>query len=175
MLFRSNAKAYNEIGIRDVVVTGPCHTPWPHNFSRYIDGKRVMEAVTFEECVKSMETVIDTLNNTNNGKTYAYVGPFGMVTSINPSGPTTLNELTQLTEHDKIQAREMLRVAKEKNTRIHTDCFGGMVKLAMEDLDHAVLGPHVHLQHCSLLSDEEVDVIAQTGTNISAEIGRAHV
>ena len=167
----NNAKAYNEIGVRDIVVTGPCHTPWPHNFSRWVDGKRVMKAVTFEECVKSLEKVIETLNNTNNGKTYAYVGPFGVITSINPSGATPYSELTHLTEHDKHQAREMLRVAKEYNTRIHTDCFGGMIKLAMEDLDHAVLGPNVHIQHCSLLSDEEVDVIAATGTHVSAAGG----
>ena len=167
----NNAKAYAEIGLRNIIATGPCHTPWPHNFSRWVDGKRLMKAVSFEDCVKSMETVIQTLNRTNNNKTFAYVGPFGMVTSINPSGATPYEQLTHLTDHDKHQAREMLRVAKELDTRIHTDCFGGMVKLAMEDLDHAVLGPHVHIQHCTLLSDEEVDVLAATGTHVSAAGG----
>jgi cytosine/adenosine deaminase-related metal-dependent hydrolase len=59
----------------------------------------------------------------------------------------------------------MLRVAKEYNTRIHSDCFGGMIYLAMQDLDNMILGPHVHIQHCSRLSDEEVKVLADTGTH----------
>lgn len=160
----NNAKAYAEVGVRDIVVTGPCHTPWPHNFSRWVDGKRVLSSVTFETCVKSLETVIKTLNNTNNGKTFAFVGPFGIVTSIDPSGATPIESLTTLTEHDKRQAKEMRRVAKEYNTRIHSDAFGGMIKLAMQDPENALLGPNVHVQHCTNLSDEEIKVLVDTGT-----------
>ena len=163
----NNAKAYAEVGIRDIVCTGPCHTPWPHNFSRWSGGTRLMQSVSFEHVVKSLETVIKTLNNTNNGKTFAYVAPFGIITSINPSGATPKGQLSQLTEHDKLQAKEIQRIAKEYDTRIHSDCFGGMVYLAMQDLDNAVLGPHVHVQHCSQLSDEEVQVLADTGTQVS--------
>jgi len=167
----NNARGYAEVGIRDIVCTGPCHVPWPHNFSRWHDGKRVMRAVGFEEAVKSLETVIKTLNNTNGGKTFAYVTPFGIVTSINPSGATPREQLTALTEHDKLQAREMLRVAKEYDTRIHSDCFGGMLYLAMQDLDNALLGPNVHVQHCSRLSDDEVKLLADTGTHASVAPG----
>jgi cytosine/adenosine deaminase-related metal-dependent hydrolase len=78
---------------------------------------------------------------------------------------TPRDQLTSLTAHDKLQAKEMLRVAKEYNTRIHSDCFGGMLYLAMQDLDNAVLGPHVHVQHCSHLGDEEIKVLADTGTH----------
>ncbi|MFD0619901.1 amidohydrolase family protein [Paenibacillus sp. GCM10027629] len=167
----NNAKAYAEVGIRDIVCSGPSHVPWPHNFSRWSGGKRTLYSVSFEQAVSSLEKVIKTLNNTNGGKTYAYVTPFGMVTSINPSGATPKEKLTKLTEHDKLQAREMLRIAKEYNTRIHSDCFGGMLYLAMQDLDNAVLGPHVHLQHCSYLSDEEVKILADTGTHATAAPG----
>jgi len=167
----NNAKAYAEVGIRDIVATGPCHVPWPHNFSRWSNGKRVMRAVGFGEVVKSLETVIKTLNNTNGSKTFAYVTPFGIVTSINPSGATPREQLTVLTEHDKLQAREMLRVAKEYDTRIHSDCFGGMLYLAMQDLDNALLGPNVHVQHCSRLSDDEVKLLADTGTHASLAPG----
>ena len=124
--------------------------------------------MTFDQAVKSLESIIKTLNNTNGGRTFAYVTPFGIVTSINPSGATPLERLTTLTEHDKLQAREMLRVAKELDTRIHSDCFGGMLVLAKEDLPHAVLGPQVHVQHCSGLTQDKVEVLADTGTHASA-------
>ena len=172
----NHAKAYAEMGIRCIVCTGPCHVPWPHNFSRWVDGTRHMRAVRFDEVVSSLHQVIDALHNTNNGKTYAFVTPFGMVTSINPSGPTPFDQLTKLTEHDIHQAAVMAKVAKEHNTRIHTDCFGGMIQLAMQDPKHALLGPHVHVQHCSELSDEEVQVLADTGTHAAvAAYSRAPV
>jgi len=167
----NNAKGYAEVGIRDIVCTGPCHVPWPHNFSRWQNGKRVTRAVSFEEVVKSLEIVVKTLNNTNGGKTFAYVTPFGIVTSINPSGATPKEQLTVLSEHDKKQAKEMLRVAKEYDTRIHSDCFGGMLYLAMQDFENALLGPQVHVQHCSRLSDDEVKLLADTGTCASVAPG----
>jgi len=41
----------------------------------------------------------------------------------------------------------------------------------MQDLENAVLGPHVHVQHCSRLSDDEVKLLADTGTHASAAPG----
>lgn len=167
----NNAKAYNEVGIRDIVVTGPCHIPWPHNFSRWVDGKRVFKQVSYEECLESLEEVIKTLNNTNNGKTYAYVGPFGLVTSIDPSNSTPLEELTTLTEHDIRQAKDMRRIADKYNTRIHTDAFGGMVRLAAQDMDSALFGPDVHLQHCTNFAPDEIEILAKTGTHCTVSGG----
>nr|WP_307992099.1 amidohydrolase family protein [uncultured Niameybacter sp.] len=161
----NNAKAYNEVGIRNVICTGPGHIPWPHNFSRYEDGKRVMKSVSFEQVVESLEEVIKQLHKTNNEKTFVSVTPFGVVTSINPSGATPKEQLTTLTEHDMNQAKAMLEIARKYNVRIHTDCFGGMLHLAKQDLSNAVLGPHVHVQHCSYLDDEEIDLLVQTGTH----------
>lgn len=161
----NNAKAYNEVGIRDIVCTGPCHVPWPHNFSRYKDGKRIMKSVSFDEVVESLEEVIKQLHKKNNEKTLVSVTPFGIITSINPSGATPREQLTALTEHDIMQAKVMLKIADKYNVRIHSDCFGGMLHLAKQDLKNAVLGPHVHVQHCSYLEDEEIDILAKTGTH----------
>lgn len=167
----NNAKAYAEVGIRNIVVTGPCHTPWPHNFSRWTDGKRTMNNVSYEKCIQSLETVIESLNNTNNGKTFAFVGPFGIVTSIDPSDSTPLDKITTLSEHDKTQAKDMLRIAQKYNTRIHSDAFGGMIHLAAQDLENAILGPNVHVQHCTDLSDFEIQILAKTGTHASVSSG----
>ena len=161
----NNAKAYNEVGIRNVVCTGPCHVPWPHNFSRYENGKRVMKSVSFEETLKSLEEVIKALHGKNNEKTFVSVTPFGIITSINPSGATPKEELTALTDHDIIQAKAILKMADKYNVRIHSDCFGGMLHLAKQDLENAVLGPHVHVQHCTNLDDEEIDILVKTGTH----------
>ena len=52
----NNAKAYAEVGVKDIVCTGPCHTPWPHRFSRYVNGERHMSEVSYET-VLEMTTI----------------------------------------------------------------------------------------------------------------------
>ena len=44
----NNARAYAEVGVKDIVCTGPCHVPGPHRFSRYEDVKRVKKEVSYE-------------------------------------------------------------------------------------------------------------------------------
>ncbi|NCB29597.1 MAG: hypothetical protein EOM63_07530, partial [Clostridia bacterium] len=163
----NNARGYAEVGVRDIVCAGPQHTPWPHNFSDWKDGVRVRKQVSFEQVCDSLEEVISTLHNTNEGKTLAYVAPFGLITSINPSGATPESELTLLTEHDVRQARAMRRIADKYRTRIHTDCFGGMIRLAMQQPDDMLLAPDVHVQHCTALYDDEIEAQAKSGASAS--------
>lgn len=163
----NNARAYAEIGVRDIVCTGPQHTPWPHHFSRWADGERIRTSVTFEQVCDSLEEVISVLHGANGGKTLAYVAPFGLVTSINSSGATPVDELTHLTEHDIRQAVAMRRIADKYRTRIHTDCFGGMIHLANQRPDVMLLAPDVHVQHCTALDDEEIEILAHSKASAS--------
>ena len=163
----NNAKAYAEVGVKDIVCTGPCSLPWPHRFSRYEDGKRVKKEISYKEMLDSLETVVKELNHSNDGMTRAYVAPFGVVTSVDPSAPTPADKCVSLTEHDKRQARDMRRIAEKYNTRIHTDAFGGMIHLAYQDKENALLGPDVHLQHCTGLSFDEALILQKTDTHVS--------
>ena len=58
----------------------------------------------------------------------------------------------------------MRRIAEKYSTRIHTDAFGGMIHLAYQDKENALLGPDVHLQHCTGLSFDEAMILAKTDT-----------
>ena len=168
---QNHARAYAEMGLREIVCTGPCAPPWPHRFSRWVDGERVMEEVSFEEVIKSLESVIATLDHTSGDRIRAFVTPFGALTSTNPSGPTPADQLTGLTELDRLQAREMRRIARAYGTRIHTDAFGGTVWLAYQDKENALLGPDVLLQHCIGLSRDEIKILADTGTHVGSSPG----
>lgn len=167
----NNAKAYAEVGVKDVVCTGPCHTPWPHRFSRYVNGERKRAEISYETVLESLDTVISELDHANDDRTRAYVAPFGVVTSVDPSAPTPADRCVRLTEHDLRQARDMRRIAEKYNTRIHTDAFGGMIHLAYQDKEHALLGPDVHLQHCTGLSFDETKILADTDTHVSVAPG----
>lgn len=167
----NNARGYAEVGVKNIVCTGPCSLPWPHRFGRIVNGERQVSEVSYDKMLYSLEAVIEQLNNSNNGKTKAYVTPFGVVTSVDPSAPTPADRCVTITEHDLIQAKDMRRIAKKYNTRIHTDAFGGMIYLAYQDKENALLGPDVHLQHCTGLSFDEVMIVKETGTNICCAPG----
>ena len=171
----NNAKGYAEVGVRDIVCTGPCSLPWPHRFSRWENGKRVTKEVAYEQVLDSLETVIQELNHANGDRTRAYVTPFGAITSIEVSGPTGADRVIAPTEWDLYQAKEMRRIAAKYNTRIHTDAFGGMVRLASMDKENALLGPDVHLQHCTGLTMDEVVILQKTDTHVSFAPGMRQI
>ena len=171
----NHAKAYAETGVREVVCTGPCNPPWPHLFSRWIDGKRVTKEVTYDEVLKGAEGVIEALNHANDDLTRAFITPFVIVTSVDPSNPTSPAKLFGLNDHDLYQAKRIREIARKYKTRIHSDAFGGMIHLAIQDKENALLGPDVHLQHCRGISFDEAKILAETGTNVSASPGFTQV
>lgn len=163
----NHAKAYNEVGIREIVCTGPANPVWPKLYSRWKDGKRMTKEVEYEDVLKGAEAVIEALHHANGDRTRAFITPFVIVTSIEGSGPTPPSRLHQLTDHDRYQARKIREIARKHETRIHSDAFGGMIHMAVQDKDYALLGPDVHLQHCRGISFDEARILADTGTNVS--------
>ncbi|WP_026584124.1 amidohydrolase family protein [Bacillus sp. J33] len=171
----NHAKAYAETGVREVVCTGPCNPPWPHLFSRWIGDKRITKEVAYEEVLHGAEAVVEALHHANEDRTRAFITPFVIVPSVEPSGPTSPARLNQLTEHDLDQAKKIREIARKYNTRIHSDAFGGMIHLAVQDWENALLGPDVHLQHCRGISFSEAKILAETGTNVSVSPGFSQI
>ena len=172
-----HAAGYGAVGVREVVCTGPCHPPWPHPVSYWRDGKKLDRMVTFDEVMAGAEAAIEACHGAHEGRVRAFVTPFTILTSIDPSNPTPADQATTLTDHDRLQARRVRRLAEKHKTRIHSDAFGGMVRLAARD-EAALLGPDVHLQHCRGITVDEVEILARTGTHVTHAPGwgdaRAH-
>ena len=57
-------------------------------------------------------------------------------------------------------------IARRQRVRIHTEAFGGMIRLAAQS-DDALLGPDVHVQHCKGISFEEAQILAETKTTVT--------
>jgi 5-methylthioadenosine/S-adenosylhomocysteine deaminase len=161
----NHARAYAEVGVREIVAVGPCAPPWPHKFSRWVDGRRVEHDVTFEEALAGAEAAIETWNHGANDRIRVFITPFTIVPSLISSGPTPVDQSPILEPHDKLQSRRIREIASKYKTRIHSDAFGGMVRLAAQD-DNGLLGPDVLIQHCLGISNEEVNIIAKTDTRV---------
>ena len=160
----NHAKAYSEVGLREVVCTGPGAPPWPHPVSYWDTGTREKRMVSFDEVMAGTESVIETWNHGANDRIRVFVTPFTIITSLDPSNPTAPDAATTLTEHDRLQSRRVRELAARYGTRIHTDAFAGMVRLAAKD-EWALLGPDVHIQHLRGISLQEVQILAETGTH----------
>jgi 5-methylthioadenosine/S-adenosylhomocysteine deaminase len=169
-----HARSYGEVGVREILCTGPCHPPWPHPVSYWRDGRRVDREVTFDEVMAGAEAAIEACHGAHDGRVRAFVTPFTILTSVDPSNPTPPELATTLTEHDRLQARRVRALAEKYSTRIHSDAFGGMVRLASRD-EAALLGPDVHLQHCRGIGVDEVEILASTGTHVTHAPGPGDV
>ena len=161
---KAQTDGYAEVGVRNFLAVGPNGGPWPHRLSSYKDGERIKKEVTYEEAIASLETIVQKLHGANNAMTQILVAPYQIVTSI--AAGTESDMLEKITKEDLRNTKELWAIAKKYNTRIHTDAFRGMIKLAAED-PHAFLGPNVHIQHCFGISLDEVDILAKTKTNVS--------
>jgi 5-methylthioadenosine/S-adenosylhomocysteine deaminase len=161
----NHARAYSEVGTREIVAVGPCAPPWPHKFSRWVGGQRVERDVPFEEALAGAEAAIEAWNHGASDRIRVFITPFTIVPSLNSSETTPPDIAVRLQPHDKLQSRRIRDIAAKYKTRIHSDAFGGMVRLAAQD-EYGLLGPDVHLQHCRGISNEEVGILARTDTRV---------
>lgn len=166
----NHAKGYDEVGVRGIEAVGPSNPPYPRKFTRIVNGKKVERMVTFDELMEGAENAISEILSWNNPRLRAYIAPFVMVPSGEPSGLSWPDVVTNLTRQDRYMTQRVREVAKKYHTRIHTEAFGGMIRVAATD-ENALLGPDVHVHHCLGLSVDEIAILAQTGTNVTSSPG----
>ncbi|MDW9596515.1 amidohydrolase family protein [Sinorhizobium meliloti] len=163
----NHARAYSELGLREIICVGPAGLPWPQSVTRWESGRPERRSVSFEEMIEGAEAVIESLNGTADGRIKVFLTPFTIVPSVEPSNASTPDLAVNLTENDRMQARRIRETARKWGVRIHSDAFAGQIRMAWQDRENALLGPDVHLQHCWGISHEEIDILAETGTHVT--------
>lgn len=163
----NHARAYSELGLREIICVGPAGLPWPHPVTRWESGRPERRSVSFDEMIEGAEAVIETLNGSADGRIKVFLTPFTIVPSVEPSNASTPDFAVNLTENDRMQARRVRETARKWGVRIHSDAFAGQIRMAFQDKENAILGPDVHLQHCWGISHEEIDILAETGTHVT--------
>lgn len=163
----NHARAYSELGLREIICVGPAGLPWPQTVTRWESGRPQRHAVDFEQMLAGAESVIETLHGTAEGRIKVFLTPFTIVPSVEPSNASTPDCAVSLTAQDRMQARRIRETARKWGVRIHSDAFAGQVRMAFQDKENALLGPDVHLQHCWGISHEEIDILAETGTHVT--------
>lgn len=163
----NHARAYSEIGLREIICTGPAGLPWPREVTRWETGTPTRRSISFSEMMEGAEAAIQTLDGTDDGRIRVYLTPFTIVPSIDPSNISTPDQAVFLTPDDRMHARAVRELARKYGIRLHSDAFAGHIRLAFQDKENALLGPDIHLQHCWGISPAEIDILAETGTPVT--------
>lgn len=163
----NHARAYSQIGLREIICTGPAGLPWPRPVTRWETGRPVRRSISFTEMMEGAEAAIQELNGSDEGRISVYLTPFTIVPSIDPSNISTPDQAVKLTADDRMHARAVRELARKHDVRLHSDAFAGHIRLAAQDEENALLGPDIHLQHCWGISPGEIDILAATGTHVT--------
>jgi cytosine/adenosine deaminase-related metal-dependent hydrolase len=147
------------VGTRSVVAIGPTRPPHPRTYARFVDGKAVERPVAYEEQIATCTTLIERWHGKHGGRTnIALITPTLRAEHQDDLGPEDLAKA-------RAQAREVAAIARERGLVFTQDGHTrGSVAYAKA---LGVLGPNALLSHSTALTDDEIRIVADTGTHIA--------
>lgn len=150
--------AIEDVGVRWFLGVGPRRGPFPSTFTNWTGEVSEDVQVPFEKQLEVSEALIRKWDNAANGRLrMAVVSP-----TISPSQNLTGTALQTV----KDQARAARELSKRYNVLFLQDGHTrGTVKFANDEL--GLLGKDVILSHATELTEEEIRLVASTGTRIS--------
>jgi cytosine/adenosine deaminase-related metal-dependent hydrolase len=127
-----------------------------------------------EDYLRVSEKVIRNWHNKREKKIQVWLGEY-WVGGIGAVGcfKTTMTDykITQPTDQDLTLSKGIgtaIRELMDKyETHMHTHASQGQIKFAYKAGDHVWLGPDVLAAHCRGLTDEEIKILAKTGTKVA--------
>ncbi len=142
------------VGTRDILGIGPANPPWPKQYKHWRKDGIISGEYDLHQALETTEKVLKTWRTEDFGRALVHVSPsrIGNIPGLEP----------HMIEY---QTREVVRLAKEYDTMINAHAYAGNIIYASKHLD--VLGPNLVLAHCTGISDEEVKILAATGTHVS--------
>jgi 5-methylthioadenosine/S-adenosylhomocysteine deaminase len=155
----AHCEGVREVGTRSVVAVGPTRPPHPRTYARFVDGKAVDRPVTFEEQFETCQTLIRTWHGKEGGRlNIALITPTLRAEHVEELGQANLDEAIR-------QARMTADLAREAGLVFTQDGHTkGSVAYANE---LGILGPNALLSHSTNLTEDEIRIVADTGTNIA--------
>lgn len=147
----ANLAGSSEVGIRQFSGIGFADGPWPKTARQYrSDGSFTDVTVTLEDAAAVTEESVKKL-----------AGKYPRGTAI--VAPGRMGKRPEMTEEENIyQNKAMGRIAKEYGVPLHTHAFGGDVKF-MAETSPEVLTPALSLSHSTGYSEEELNILKETG------------
>jgi cytosine/adenosine deaminase-related metal-dependent hydrolase len=153
-----HCEAVQSMGIRDFLVVGPSKPPYPRLFSHWDGQTRRDKMVSFEDQLRTMETLVRRWQGKANGRIQ-----IGITHPTYHPGSSSLDQSEmQGLKKRTLAAREVSRsygllFTQDGHTR-------GSVEFAHKEL--GMLGPDVLLSHATELTADEISICRETDTKI---------
>ena len=153
--------AVDAVGIRTFLAVGPCRPPFPRRFVRWDgDTPRTLE-IEFDEQLATCDAIVDRWHGAGQGRINVCV--------VSPTLRREHLEDPRLSTTGHAALLDQARAARALSRR-HGILFtqdghtNGSVSFAHEALD--ILGTDALLSHSTDLSDEEIRIVADSGTHV---------
>ena len=156
-----HCESVRKVGIRTFLAVGPCRPPFPRRFVRRREGAAETLEVGFEQQLATSEAVARSWHGAASGRINVCI--------VSPTLRREHLEDPKLTASARAELLAQAREARALSRRLgslftqdgHTR---GSVAFAHAELD--LLGPDVLVSHSTDLGDDEIRVVAETGTHI---------
>ncbi|MEO6444945.1 MAG: amidohydrolase family protein, partial [Gemmatimonadaceae bacterium] len=150
--------AIDSVGLRYFLAVGPRSGPYPSTYTQWAGDSSTSVQVSFERQLEVSEILIKKWNGAGSGRLHVATAFATHHPETTPLAPAALAELTA-------QARATRALSKKYGLLFTQDGHSrGSVKFAHEVFD--VLGPDALLSHATGMTDEEVAIVARTGTKV---------
>ena len=151
----SHIEGIRGIGIREIVGVGPGLPPWPKMTQIYWDGVARQHEFTEENAIEVTREICEMASR----------GDFGSRVTVQVS-PSRIGDPEGLGEASlAAQTRAVMQIASEFDLMINAHAYSGNIAYAHRHLE--VLGPRTVLAHCTGITPDEVQILAETGTHVA--------
>ena len=166
MIMRTDDTAYGDaylqaiekVGLRFFLAVGPRRPPYPNTYVQWSGEQAKDVPVSFERHLEVSEALIKRWNGAGEGRLHIAMA---FPTHHPETTPLTDSALAELVA----QARATRALSKKYGLLFTQDGHSrGSVKFANDVFD--ILGPDVLLSHATGMTDEEIQIVARTGTKI---------
>jgi len=154
-----HVEGVRQVGIRNFVAVGPGRPPYPNDYVKWNQDTPEAIQASFDQNLEVTEEIAKTLKARNDERINVVLSP-PSITLNSLTADYTVKDLPDVKE--KVEA--MKRVMEKWELKLHTHAYSPQIKFACEELD--ILGPNVSLAHCTGLLDEEIQMLARTGTKV---------
>lgn len=148
-----------QIGIRDIIGIGPPRPPWPILFSTWNGFERSDKWISMEDCFQTTEKVIKKWHKKDNGK-------LGVCVAVSHFAPSSYNRIVVGVDEEAAheQTKYLKKLQSNYDIALHGHCYAGAIQFMSDHL--GILGPSLQLAHCVGIPEEEVRILADTGTKV---------
>lgn len=150
--------ATDSVGLRFFLAVGPRRPPFPKAYTEWVGDSARPVSVSFERQLEVSDALIRKWNGAANGRLHVAMAFPTHHPEQTPLAGAALDSLVR-------QARATRELSRKHGLLFTQDGHSrGSVKFAHEVLD--ILGPDALLSHATGMTDEEVAIVARTGTKV---------